>query len=60
MVCSASFCFVQAMDPQRLSGSGGIATRTHTWRLEMLRVKVYKRQRSWFEGKRARARAGMF
>jgi len=48
------------MDPQRLSGSGGIATRTHTWRLEILRVKVYKRQRSWFEGKRARARAGMF
>jgi len=48
------------MDLQRLSGSGDIATRTYTWGLEMLRVKVYKRQRSWFEGERARARARTF
>jgi len=48
------------MDLQRLSGSGEVATGTYTWRLEVLRIKVYKRQRSWFEGKRARARARTF
>jgi len=44
------------MDLQRLSGSGEIATGTYTWRLEMLRIKVYKKQRSWFKRKRARER----